>query len=87
MIGYPCPSKAAGLGLFQDIAQPINKIVTILIIFENFSTLDTANNNMVQGSGGVYPRLSGHARILTRLVLERQINKLRASLTIYIFLP
>ena len=73
MIGDRRPGKATGFRLFQDLAQPIDKIVTILIIFENFSTLDTANNNMVQGSGGVYPRLSGHARILTLLVLERQV--------------
>ena len=51
----PERSQTAGLRLLQDIAQPIDKIVTILIIFENFSTLDTAYNNMVQGTGGGYP--------------------------------
>jgi hypothetical protein len=47
MIGDQRPGKAAGFRLFQDLAQPIDKIVTILIIFENFTTLDAANNNMV----------------------------------------
>lgn len=65
MVGDQCPGKAAGAGLLQDLAQPVDKIATILNIFENFSTLNAPCNNMVQGSRGVYARLSRHRKVFT----------------------
>jgi hypothetical protein len=42
MIGDRRSGKATGFGLFRGLAQSIDEIVMILIIFENYSTLDAA---------------------------------------------
>ena len=47
MVRYQRPCIAGSLSLFKDIAQPRQKVVTVLVVIENLATLYTANNDMV----------------------------------------
>ena len=53
MVGDQRPRVASGFGLLENIFQPVNRIMTILVVNEYLTAFDTANNNVVQGAGGV----------------------------------
>jgi hypothetical protein len=59
MIGEERPSKTKGFRLGDDITQAFNKIIPVLIIGEYPPTLDSTNNNMMQGSGSSMRALRG----------------------------
>ena len=47
MIGKKRPGITGSLAFAKNIAQTLNKILTIGIIFEYIALFDTANNNMM----------------------------------------
>jgi len=53
VIGDERPSKTKGFRLGDDITQAFNKIIPVLIIGEYPPTLNSTNNNMMQGSGSI----------------------------------
>ena len=53
MIGDERPSKAKSFRLSDNITQPFNKIIPVLIIGKYTSALDSANNDMMQGTGSI----------------------------------
>ena len=79
MVGDQRPRVASGFGLLENIFQPVNKIMTILVVNEYLTAFDAANNNMVQGAGRVNTGLSGHDRKAVNLILNSQVYMLRAS--------
>ena len=66
MIGDERPSKTKGLRLGDDITQPFNKIIPVLIIGEYPPTLDSTNNNMMQGSGSIDARFAWHTKLISQ---------------------
>jgi hypothetical protein len=53
------PFETNGLGVKQDIAEPIQKIVPVRVIKENLPPIDSPHNDMMQRSWGVdtgFPR-------------------------------
>jgi hypothetical protein len=53
------PSVTTGSGFFKNPSQPLNKSITILIVHENFASLDSTGNNVVKRTGSVYASLAG----------------------------
>jgi hypothetical protein len=50
MIGNQCPCITGGIGCTEDVAQAIQKVVSIHIILKDFSAFYASKHNMVQGS-------------------------------------
>ena len=61
MVGNQRPGKTARLGLLEHPAQPLDKIIAVLVVGKDLFALDTLDNDMMQRSGGVDAGLSGHA--------------------------
>jgi hypothetical protein len=40
--------------------KPVDKIIPVGIILKDHPTLNASTNNMMQRTGGIYPRSSGH---------------------------
>ena len=78
MVGDQSPRVASGFGLLENIFQPINKIMSILVVNEYLTAFDAANNNVVQGAGCVNTGLSGHDRKAINLISNSQVYMLRA---------
>jgi hypothetical protein len=61
-----------GLGVQDQITLPaqggesLDKVVPVGIILEDLRALDAPANDVVQGPGGIQPRLSRHARMVCR---------------------
>ena len=65
MIGKERPGIAPSLALRDDPLQPLQEIITILIVTENLASLDAAPDNVMQRPGCVYSGLSGHALLIS----------------------
>ena len=53
VVGNQGPGKKAGCGLFHNSPQPVDKMVPIKIVGKDVAALDTANDDVVQRTGGV----------------------------------
>jgi hypothetical protein len=53
MIGQKCPSIAGRLSSQQKFLEPFKKILTILIIPKDISTLDSSDYDVVQNSASI----------------------------------
>ena len=53
MVGNQGPGVTAGIGLFNNSAQTVEEVASITIVGKNSALLDTANDDVVQGAGGV----------------------------------
>ena len=60
MIGYQRPTKTKGLGVGDNVIQSVNEIFPVGIIIKNFPTLDSSNNDMLQGTGCIDSGLAWH---------------------------
>ena len=40
------------MGFFNDSAQVVDKIVTVIVVGKYFTTFDAADDNVMQGPGG-----------------------------------
>ncbi len=60
MIGHMSPGIAGRLRLWEQIAKPIDEVVSVGVIFENRPSLDSTNDNVLQCSGGIYSGLERH---------------------------
>ena len=78
MVGDQRPRVASGFGLLENISQPVDKIMAILVVNEYLTAFDAANNNVVQGAGLVNTGLSGNDRKAINLILNSQVYILRA---------
>ena len=70
MVGDQRPRVTSGFGLLENIFQPVNKIMTILVVNEYLTAFDAADNNVVQGAGRVNTGLSGNDRKAINLILN-----------------
>jgi hypothetical protein len=60
VICYKCPRKTGSFTVDQDIAESIQKIITVGIIEKDLSSINPPDNDMVQRSWGVYTGFSRH---------------------------
>jgi hypothetical protein len=60
VIGYQWLGKTGCFGFGKDASMPIDKIISVNIIFENFFAFDATANYVVKGSGCVYPCFFRH---------------------------
>ena len=79
MVGDQSSGKAAGIGFFNNSAQPVDKIVSVTIVGKDFTAFGTADDDVVQGTGCVQSGLTWHGGKLIRPAINRQVNKFRAS--------
>jgi hypothetical protein len=61
VICHESPRKTGRLTVGQDIAESIQKTITVCIIKKNLSSINPPHNDMVQRSRGVYTGFSRHA--------------------------
>jgi hypothetical protein len=54
------PGITASLHLLDQLAQPLNKAITILTVIKYFSAPDSASNDMLQSAGGIDACLAWH---------------------------
>ena len=64
VVGDQRPGKTAGFSVLQNLAEPLNKVDPICIVFEYLTPLDSPYYHMVKGTGCVYAGLSGHAPLI-----------------------
>lgn len=55
------PTIAGSTGLRKNASHPIDKLISILVILEDFSALDPSYNDVMQSTGSVNAGLAGHA--------------------------
>jgi len=60
MVVKQSPGITARLSLSDQLAQPLNKAVTIFTVIKYFSAPDSASNDMVQGAWGIDACLAWH---------------------------
>ena len=53
VIRHQRPCIARNIFFRQKLTDTFEKIIAILIVFEDVSTFDTPNNNMMKNPGGV----------------------------------
>jgi len=58
MIGHKSPRVASRFRLLEQIPKPIDEVVSVGVILENRSPLDSTNDNVLQCSGGIYSGLA-----------------------------
>ena len=60
-IGNECPAKTGGIGLFQNRTQPPEKWVSVFVVKKYLLPGDTAHNDMMKRTMGVYSGSSRHS--------------------------
>ncbi len=60
MVGKQGPGETDGISLFNNNAQPVDKIISVTIVGKDVAPLDTANDDMVQGAWCVQSGLTWH---------------------------
>ena len=60
MIGNQRPAKTKGLRVGDNIIDSLNEVFAVGIIFENFPALDSPNDDMLQGTGGIDSGFAWH---------------------------
>jgi hypothetical protein len=53
VIGHQGPCKTAGLTVAQNTAKPIQKIIAVAVVPENFPALDSSDDDMMQRPWGI----------------------------------
>jgi len=57
----------------DDVSKPVNKIVPVFIIGKYASALNSANNYMMQGTGGIDSGFTGHTVLVLQTLIERKL--------------
>jgi hypothetical protein len=60
VIGHKRPRKTDRFTVGQDTAKSIQKIIAVLIIEKNLSSINAPHNDMVQRTRGVYAGFARH---------------------------
>jgi len=66
MIGAQSPAKTKRFRLGDDVTEPVSKIVPVLVIRKYPPAFSSANDNMMQRSGGIDSGFTGHASFVTQ---------------------
>ena len=65
MIGNQRPGETWGLGFYNQVAQPVYEVVAVLVVKEDLTPFDSSDNDVVDRTGGIDSRLSGHFRCIS----------------------
>ena len=57
---YQRPCITGGLRFGEPLGQPVQKVLPVVVVFENRCLLDSADDDMVQGPRGIDAGLAGH---------------------------
>jgi len=79
MVRQKCPCIAYRLRLLKYLSQPPDEVIPVRIAFENLDSLNPPCHDMVQGTGCIYPRFPWHAKLITTISPQCQVNKLTTS--------
>ena len=60
MIGNQRPGETWGLGFYNQVAQPVYEVVAVLVVKEDLTPFDSSDYDVVDRTGGIDSRLSGH---------------------------
>jgi hypothetical protein len=69
MIGNESPPQTKSFRLGDDITQTLNEIIPVLIIWEYTSALDSANHDMIQGTGSIHACDTWHIFFISQKTL------------------
>jgi hypothetical protein len=64
MIRDKCPAKTTRIGLLNNPTKPIQKIIAVSVVPKNLRTFDSPDDNVMQSSRRIYPRLPRHNKRL-----------------------
>jgi hypothetical protein len=64
VIGHQSPGVAGRPGFRQDICQPLEKLIAIVVVAEDRAPLDSSDNDVVKRTGGIYACFTWHAGFL-----------------------
>ncbi len=56
-----------GVSFRQQLAQPLNKVITIIIVIKNPAPFNATDNDMMEQIGAIDARLSWHIERITNL--------------------
>jgi hypothetical protein len=65
MICYQYPCKTGSAGVYKNLAQPVNKVLIVDLVFKYGLELYPPDNDVVQCSGRIYSGFSRHEGRLT----------------------
>jgi hypothetical protein len=60
VIGYQCPGKTSRLGIFDNGTQTCQEVFPVHVVQENLPTLDSPDDDVMQGAGRIYSSFSCH---------------------------
>ena len=60
MISYQRPCKTVSASFYKNLAQPVNKVRIVDLVFKYGLTLNPPDNDVVQCSGPIYSGFSKH---------------------------
>ena len=60
MIRNQGPGVALRLSFFEDVGEPFQKRLAVLVIEEDLSTFDSPGHDVLEKAGGVKSWLTGH---------------------------
>jgi hypothetical protein len=64
VIGHQGPGIDPGFHVFGKIAQAPDKVLAIFVVINNSPLFNPTEDNMVEGSGSIKSRVTGHNRLL-----------------------
>ena len=60
---HPCIARCLGVG--EDLFQAFKKVLLVGIVSKDFSTLDSPDDDVMEGARGIYAGASWHAARLS----------------------
>jgi len=67
------PNFPKRFGVGDDLTEPVNKIVPILVIRKYESALNSANDYMMQSTRGIDSRFTGHIALVLQSMIEGKL--------------
>ena len=66
VIGHQRPCKTAGLTVAQNTTKPIQKIIAVAVVSENFPALYSSDDDVMQRTWGIQSGFTWHATQLAK---------------------
>jgi len=76
VVGHKRPPITERAGSGKEFMQPLQKIITVLIVFKYSPTFNTTNDDVVQNTWYIKANKSWHVREYRIRILTSQVNYL-----------
>ena len=70
MIRYQGPSVTLRLGFFEDVGEPFQKRVAVLVVEKDLSTFYSPGHDVLEKAGGIKSWLAGHGVLYLNVARE-----------------